>query len=102
MKRGILALLGLLVAPVKCSIYQPTTYITGSQNQTPYRNGTLLKLSSDGVTPAIVVLDYGWNVEGYATFQVSQHSGDTSSFEMTYSESRALLESEMVSIIYTH
>ncbi|RAL14294.1 putative alpha-L-rhamnosidase C [Aspergillus homomorphus CBS 101889] len=94
---GILALLGLLAVSVKCSaLYRPVSYVTGLQKD-PLQllNDTVLKLSSDGITPAIVVLDYGRDVEGYATFQVSQRSGDTSAFEMTYSESHALLDSDM-------
>ncbi|RAQ52945.1 alpha-L-rhamnosidase C [Aspergillus flavus] len=60
-----------------------------------FDEGTLIKLSSNGSTPSVVILDYGRNVEGYATFHVSKRSGDTSAFEMTYSETRALLDSDM-------
>jgi hypothetical protein len=42
--------------------------------------------------PGVVVLDYGVNVEGYPTFQVLSTTGDTSGVEITYSESKAVLE----------
>ncbi|PYH91884.1 putative alpha-L-rhamnosidase C [Aspergillus ellipticus CBS 707.79] len=79
MKYGALALLGLLATTAKFS----------------FPNGTVLKLSCDGITPSIVVLDYERDVEGYPTFQVTQRSGDTSALEVTYSETRALLASDM-------
>ncbi|GKZ21356.1 hypothetical protein AbraIFM66951_010145 [Aspergillus brasiliensis] len=92
-----LTLFGLLFASGSCStFYRPTTYVNTSQNEwAAYQNGTVLSLSSDGVTPAIVILDYGRDVEGYATFQVSHLSGDTSGFEMAYSETYVLLASAM-------
>ncbi|KAE8152395.1 putative alpha-L-rhamnosidase C [Aspergillus avenaceus] len=95
-KTGVLAFLALLV-PVTCSVpYRPVTYVTDLHKvPKPFEIGTVLRLSSDGITPAIAILDYGRNVEGYATFQVSHKSGDASGFEMTYSESHALLDSEM-------
>lgn len=37
----------------------------------------MLNPSSDGVTPAIIILDYGRDVERYAIFQISHMSGDT-------------------------
>jgi hypothetical protein len=44
-------------------------------------------------TPGIVVLDYGINVEGHPTFQIVSATGDTSRLEITYSESKSVLES---------
>lgn len=41
----------------------------------------------------MTVLDYGANVEGYPTFQVFSATGDTSGLEITYSESRELIDS---------
>ena len=61
-----------------------------------FNEQTVLSLISDGKTPAVVVLDYGRDVEGLAFFDVARKSGDTSIFEMTYSETRALVDSEMV------
>lgn len=94
-----LVFFGFLFASANCStLYRPTAYANASQNDwAEYQNDTVLKLSSDGVTPAIIILDYGRDVEGYATFQVSSMSGDTSGFEMAYSETYALLGSVMVS-----
>ncbi|KAB8226998.1 putative alpha-L-rhamnosidase C [Aspergillus alliaceus] len=45
--------------------------------------------------PSLEILDHGRDVEGYATFQVSHRSGNTSMFEMASSETRALLDSEI-------
>lgn len=63
----------------------------------PVHEETTFKLCSNGSTPSIVVLDYGRNVEGLASFEVIRRAGDTSVFEMSYSETRALLDSYMVS-----
>lgn len=41
----------------------------------------------------VVVLDYGANVEGLPTFQVVSASGDTSRLEITYGETKAVLDS---------
>ncbi|RAH58466.1 putative alpha-L-rhamnosidase C [Aspergillus piperis CBS 112811] len=92
-----LVFFGFIFASGDCSTsYRPTTYFNASQNNwIEYQNDTVLNLSSDGVTPAIIILDYGRDVEGYATFQVSSMSGDTSAFEMAYSETYALLGSAM-------
>lgn len=70
----------------------------GTKRSTYYANSsTPFKLFSDGVTPSIIALDYRQDVEGYPTFQVSGKSGDTSAFEMNYSETQAVLDSYMVS-----
>ena len=58
----------------------------------------VFKLSSNGVTPSVIILDYGKDVEGYPTFNVTRKSGNTSIFEMSYSETRAMLDSHMVSL----
>ncbi|KAE8327876.1 Six-hairpin glycosidase-like protein [Aspergillus sergii] len=97
------ALLGLLHAtggsvhgsPTPAQAYTAKTYTSSEGTPIVFDEGTLIKLSSDGISPSVVVLDYGRNVEGYATFHVSKRSGDTSAFEMTYSETRALLDSDM-------
>lgn len=53
-------------------------------------------LTSDGTTASIVVLDYDQSVEGFPTFEVISASGDTSSFEISFAESKAALDSYMV------
>lgn len=39
-----------------------------------------------------MILDYVANVEGFPTFEVLSFNGDTSGLEITYSESREVLE----------
>ncbi|KAB8263657.1 Six-hairpin glycosidase-like protein [Aspergillus pseudonomiae] len=82
-------------SPASLPSYTAKTYTISEGTPMAFDEGTVIKLSSDGTSPSIVVLDYGRNVEGYATFNVSKRSGDTSAFEMTYSETRALLDSDM-------
>ncbi|KAE8415332.1 Six-hairpin glycosidase-like protein [Aspergillus pseudocaelatus] len=97
------ALLGLLHvtggsangSPAPALPYTAQTYTSSEGTPMVFDESTLIKLASNGTSPSIVVLDYGRNVEGYATFHVSKRSGDTSTFEMTYSETRALLDSDM-------
>lgn len=55
-------------------------------------NGTVT-LKGTASAPGVVVLDYGANVEGHPTFQVLSATGDTSVLEITYSETRAVLDS---------
>ncbi|KAK2039476.1 alpha-L-rhamnosidase [Colletotrichum somersetense] len=77
--------------------------VTGTKSAPGFRNnGTVLlgsngttTLVSDGTAPAVVVLDYGQNVEGHPTFEVVSASGDTSGLEITYAESEAALGSYM-------
>lgn len=76
--------------------YEPITYSSTIDNIVPVNNATVYKLSSNGSSPAIIVLDYGQDVEGYATFEVVGQSGNTSVFEMTYGETRAVLDLYMV------
>ncbi|KAF7590357.1 hypothetical protein BBP40_002960 [Aspergillus hancockii] len=52
-------------------------------------------LTSDGISPDIIVLDYGVEVQGYPSFTVKSLDGDTSRFEMSYSETRDILDSYM-------
>ncbi|KOC18813.1 alpha-L-rhamnosidase C [Aspergillus flavus AF70] len=97
------ALLGLLHAtggavygsPAPALAYTAKTYTSSEGTPMVFDEGTLIRLSSNGTTPSVVILDYGRDVEGYATFHVSKRCGDTSAFEMTYSETRALLDSDM-------
>ncbi|KAJ5089358.1 hypothetical protein N7532_008042 [Penicillium argentinense] len=93
------ALLGLLHASValaaRSANHSPISYTNQNGTRLSFDEQTVLKLSSDGKFPAVVVLDYGRDVEGFASFDVARKSGDTSIFEMTYSETRALVDSEM-------
>lgn len=95
-----IALLGLLHASVTlaaCSAtYSPVSYTNHNGTRMTFNEQTVLKLSSDGKTPAVAVLDYGRNVEGFAFLDVARKSGNTSIFEMTYSETRALVNTGMV------
>ncbi|KAH9895388.1 Six-hairpin glycosidase-like protein [Xylariomycetidae sp. FL2044] len=55
-------------------------------------DGGLASLEMNGSEPAVVVLDYGQNVEGIPTFEIISQEGDTSKFEITYSETKAGLD----------
>jgi hypothetical protein len=55
-------------------------------------NGTVT-IKGTTTTPGIVVLDYGTNVEGHPTFEILSATGDTSRLEITYSESKRVLDS---------
>ncbi|KAF3035833.1 hypothetical protein E8E12_006661 [Didymella heteroderae] len=57
-------------------------------------NGTIT-LKGNSTTPAVVVLDYGHNVEGFPTFEVLSASGNVSDFKIRYSETKAVLESNL-------
>lgn len=54
-------------------------------------NGTVT-IKGSTTAAGVVVLDYGFNVEGYPTFQVVSATGDTSKLEITYSETKAVLD----------
>lgn len=54
-------------------------------------NGTFTIKGSKS-TPGVIVLDYEANVEGFPTFQVLSAIGDTSGLEITYSESKEVLD----------
>lgn len=53
-------------------------------------------LRSDGAEPGILIIDHGVNVGGFPSFDVLSLSGNTSILEVTYSETRALLDKYMV------
>jgi len=55
-------------------------------------NGTF-SLNGTTTAPGVIVLDYGANVEGHPTFEVLSAAGDTSRLEITYSETKAVLDS---------
>lgn len=45
---------------------------------------------------SVVILDYGHEVEGIPSFEVLDHQGDTSLFEISYAESLASFSQYMV------
>lgn len=79
----------------------------GFASTTKANDGTLsgsfykgnITLRSNGSQDDIFIIDHGIEFGGLPTFEVLHHSGDTSGFEMTYSETRALLDKYMVCII---
>lgn len=84
-------------ATINQTPYTPSTWTQDDHGRViPVRNGTVYHLSSNGSNPSIIILDYGKDVEGIPTFEVSRRRGDTSRLEMTYSETRSLLDSYMV------
>lgn len=52
-----------------------------------------LSLKSDGKKHDVFIIDYGESFEGHPTFEVTSASGDTSGFEISYAESKAVLDS---------
>ena len=92
----LLASLGL--AHNCTSAYGPVTYTDSTGTGIAINENHVFKLSSNGVTPSVIILDYGKDVEGYPTFNVTRKSGNISIFEMSYSETRAMLDSHMVSL----
>lgn len=77
--------------------YEPVTYADSTGTGITVNENHVFKLSSNGIAPSVIILDYGKDVEGYPTFNVTRRSGNTSIFEMSYSETRAMLDSHMVS-----
>jgi len=49
-------------------------------------------LKGNTTASGVVVFDYGVNVEGHPTFEVLSATGDTSGLEITYSETKAVLD----------
>ncbi|PVI03304.1 glycoside hydrolase family 78 protein [Periconia macrospinosa] len=60
---------------------------------TVFGSNDTITIKGDTTAPGVVVLDYGSNVEGHPTFQIVSTTGDTSKLEITYSETRAVLDS---------
>jgi hypothetical protein len=58
----------------------------------------IITLTSTDGSPAVVTLDYGHSVEGIPSFEVVSADGDASIFEITYGESKAVLDRYLVSI----
>ncbi|KDN68901.1 putative alpha-L-rhamnosidase [Colletotrichum sublineola] len=106
----LLPRLGVVIACTLSALLDPANAASTSHSpvigtkSTPvfHGNGTVLfgyndttTLVSDGTAPAVVILDYGQNVEGHPTFEVVSVSGDTSGLEITYAESETALSSYM-------
>ncbi|KAH7182409.1 Six-hairpin glycosidase-like protein [Fusarium flagelliforme] len=74
-----------------------TTLVLSKATKNPviYANNDTITLTSNGSKADIVVLDYGYSVEGHPTFEVVSRSGDTSGFELTFAESKAALNGYM-------
>lgn len=98
-------LVAAISSPSTCQAQVAAATLTprqlGARSNTPTRGTgsfceSKITIQSDGITPGIVIIDHGTNVGGFPTFQVVSHSGNTSIFEMTYSESRKLLDDYMV------
>ncbi|KAI1843412.1 hypothetical protein JX265_013294 [Neoarthrinium moseri] len=68
-----------------------------SRDTTEFITSTAEITTLDATTgsSAVVILDYGWSVEGIPAFDVVSVEGDTSTFEITYGESKAALDSYM-------
>ncbi|KAH6614995.1 glycoside hydrolase family 78 protein [Boeremia exigua] len=66
------------------TVQRPTGTIYGS-------NGTIT-LNGSSNTSGIALLDYGANFEGLPTFEVVSVSGDVSGFQIKYSETKSVLE----------
>ena len=49
-------------------------------------------LNGNSPASSVTIIDYGSNVEGFPTFEVVSATGDTSGFEITYSETLGVLE----------
>jgi len=79
--------------------YRPVAYADSTGAGIAVNENHALKLSSDGIAPSVIILDYGKDVEGYPTFNVTRRSGNTSAFEMSYSETRAMLDSYTVKFL---
>jgi hypothetical protein len=73
-------------------VYQQRTSDENSNLAVIYGSNRTITLKGSTVAPGVVVLDYGANVEGHPTFQVLSATGNTSVLEITYSETRAVLD----------
>lgn len=67
-----------------------TKSITSNATSTIFGSKDTITLKGNSTTSE-VILDYGANVEGFPTFEVITTDGDTSDFQITYSESRPVL-----------
>ncbi|KAF4624781.1 hypothetical protein G7Y89_g13386 [Cudoniella acicularis] len=85
--------------PTSTNVANITARQLGQRDTPPQTFGSFcegeITLKSDGTEPGVVIIDHGLNVGGLPTFQILSRSGDTSVFEMTYSETRVLLDRYM-------
>lgn len=58
-----------------------------------YGSDAAVTLQGNSSSHSSIVLDYGANVEGFPTFEVVSVSGDVSGFQIRYSETKAILDS---------
>lgn len=91
----LLAFIGL--ADSSTPAYRQLTFTDSTKSGIVVNESHVSKLRSDGITPSVIILDYGKDVEGYPTFNVLRRSEKTSVFEISYSETRAMLNFYMVS-----
>ncbi|KEY69379.1 hypothetical protein S7711_08134 [Stachybotrys chartarum IBT 7711] len=73
------------------AVFTVSLAISSDEKALIYGSDGPITLVSDGVTPAISILDFGQNFEGHPVFEVVALSGDTSRFEVTFAESAASL-----------
>ncbi|KAF9634945.1 hypothetical protein BFW01_g5840 [Lasiodiplodia theobromae] len=98
-----LTLLFVCTAAVSAENHTHGVLSDGFASTTKANDGTLsgsfyngnITLRSNGSHDDIFIIDHGVEFGGLPTFEVLHHSGDTSGFEMTYSETRALLDKYM-------
>lgn len=74
-----------------------TSSATPNNDAMVYAPGGPFRLSSDGVTPDILIIDFGQSYEGHPTFEVVSAAGDTSCFEVSYAEAAASFSNYAVS-----
>lgn len=64
-----------------------------SSEATIFGSRGTITLTGNSTTPAVFLLDYGRNVEGFPTFEVVSASGKVDGFKIRYSETKAVLQS---------
>lgn len=102
MKLSATVLLGGWVAAAAAAIHRPrslqlvgredSVWSANSSLATVFGSNDTMSIKGSPTAPGVVVLDYGSNMEGYPTFQVVSATGDTSMLEITYNETRAVLD----------
>ena len=82
-----LASLAIAAASYNASETHHAKFITGSSG---------IQTLNASATGSVVILDYGHEVEGIPSFEVLDHQGDTSLFEISHAESLASFSQYMV------
>ena len=80
-----LATFAVANAPCNSSETRHVKFSTGSDD-----------IQTLNATSSIIILDYGHEVEGIPSFEVLNHQGDTSLFEISYAESLTSFSQYMV------